>query len=148
MAKKDVIIILIIILIAIIASYLTFFRPKACSDIDCFNSAMVDCKKVSYTDESKEAFWKYVIKGRKKDDCEVEVKLLQLKEGTVDLIDLENKEMICELPLGTVGNPKNYLNRCHGLLKEEMQEVIIKNLHKYIVENLGELREGLDQVIE
>jgi len=60
---------------------------------------------------------------------------------------LEGKDMLCYLPLGSISAPQENLARCHGSLKEEMQAIIIKRLHNYIVDNLGEIGEELERAL-
>jgi len=60
---------------------------------------------------------------------------------------MEGKEMVCYLPLGTITSPQGNLANCHGLLKEEMQSLIINRLHNYIVNNLGQISEELTKAI-
>ena len=47
--------------------------------------------------------------------------------------------MICLIPLGFKASPESDINKCSGPLKEEMQVLIIKKLHEYILQNIGEL---------
>ena len=56
---------------------------------------------------------------------------------------LEGREMECYLPFGSVIEPEENLDRCHGLLKEEMQKIIINKLHNYITDNIGKLEDKL-----
>jgi hypothetical protein len=55
--------------------------------------------------------------------------------------------MECGFPKGVVVYPEQDIAQCHGLLKEEMQGIIIKKLHTYIVDNLGEIEQELDVLI-
>jgi len=134
---------ILIILVAVIAVYFTFFYPRKCGDATCFNSALLKCKRAKYIDDLTDAVWSYRIKGKSGDKCQVDVKLLQLKRGASEMVILEGKEMTCYLPLGVITSPQEDLKKCHGLLKEEMQSLIINRLHNYIVENLGEISEEL-----
>jgi len=133
----------IIILIAIISVYLTFFYARKCSDGICFNAALSKCKKAKYIDDAIDAVWAYEIKGKASGECKVEVELVQLKQGATEMEALQKKSMVCYMPLGTISSPQENLARCHGLLKEEMQSLIITRLHNYIVDNLGEIAQEL-----
>lgn len=141
---KKVILLIVIIVIAVIAVYLTFVYARPCSDKACFESSMQNCQRVSFIDDAADATWRYQIKGKDKDSCNIEVSLLYLKQGTSDMSILQDKNMICEIPLGVVGSPQENLQRCHGSLKEMLQEMIIKKLHNYITENLGEIKQELN----
>ena len=145
--RVSTILVVIIMIVAIVAFYFTFLYSKKCSDISCFNAALSECRKVSYLNDAKDAAWFYKIKGKRGEQCEIKVKLLKLKEGSTDLLVLEGKEMNCFLPLGSIVSPQENLARCTGPLKEEMQGVIIKRLHNYIVDNLGEISEELTKAV-
>jgi len=146
-SKKGLILIIIIIIVAIVAAYFTFFYTKKCEDINCFNSALSECEKTSIINDEEDATWFYEIKGKESGECKVYVELLRLKEGTIDIIKLEGKGMDCYLPLGEVSAPQSNLAKCHGLLREEMQEVVIKKLHVYITDNLGQIGEELNKAL-
>ncbi len=145
MEKKVIILIAAIVVIAIGAIFFTFFYTKKCSDVSCFNSALLECFRASYIDDARDLVWLYEIKGKYQDKCRVKVKLLEVKEGLSEASFLEGKEMMCSLPLGTVAAPQENLKNCHGLLKEGMQELIINRLHSYIVDNLGQISEELNK---
>ncbi len=145
--KKRIILLIMIVIVIAVAVYFTFFYTRKCPDRACFNLALGKCSRVSFLNDVEDATWFYKIKGKSGGSCEINVKLLKLKEGTTDLIGLEGKDMICFLPLGYTGDPQDNLDICQGLLKEEMQTVIITRLHNYIVDNLGEIAEGLGRVV-
>lgn len=147
MEKKRVILIVLIALVFILAVYFTFFYYKKCSGIGCFNSYLSKCKKAVYIDEGDNDVWLYKIKSKIKDECKVNVKLLQLKKGTSDASVLEGKDMDCYLPYSSIAKPQENLDRCHGLLKEEMQKIMINKLHSYITSNLGQISEELKKAI-
>ncbi len=145
--KKRIILVGLIIIVAVIAVFFTFFYTRKCSDANCFNKALAKCSKASFVNDAEDAAWLYAIKGKSEGDCKVNVEILQLKEGTVGMEGLENKDMDCYLPLGAITSPQENLGRCHGLLKEEMQSLIINKLHNYIVGNLGEISGELNKAI-
>ena len=49
---------------------------------------------------------------------------------------------------GLIVYPEKDLGVCHGRLKEELQGIIIKRLHTYIVDNIGEIDETLDLIVQ
>lgn len=147
MAKKSVLFLIVVLVVAVVAVYFTFFYTKKCDSRGCFNLAMEKCSKVSFLDDAEDATWLYKIKGKSQDDCMVYVELVKIKKGSVEMLRLENKDMECLVPIGSVASPQDNLGNCHGLLKEEMQNMIIKKLHSYIVDNLGEISEELEKVV-
>jgi len=118
---------------------------KKCEDLDCFEAALKNCKKVEFR-YAGENIWKYEIKGKQGNNCLVSAKLLQLKQGPFNAEKLEGKSMICEIPKGSVDLPGEDLSVCSGELKEEIQDVLIERLHSYIAENLGKISEDIKKV--
>jgi len=139
--------IIAIVIVALLAIYFSFFFHKTCSSQECFNSALLDCKKAQFLDDQQDATWQYSINGRVNQKCEVDVTLLQLKDGDVNMLELEGKSMKCYIDLGVIVGPQSNLDKCHGILKEEMQKLMIERLFKYIVDNTGEIAEELERVI-
>ena len=129
------------------AIYFSFFYSESCNDSSCFNNALLNCKKVGYIEETSDASWGYDIRGRVGDTCKVSVKLLQLKQGDVTLKMLQGEQMNCYIPYGSIIKPQANIDRCHGILKEDMQSIMINKLHNYITDNLGQIEESLRKVI-
>lgn len=132
----------LILVIAALALYYTFV-PTACEDYACFEAHMARCTPAVFVNEEDEATWKYSVLGTKQRTCETEVTLLNAKEGELDLRKYEGAQMRCYYTIGVAGFPEKNLAACHGPLKEAMQEIAIEKLYKYIVANLGEIREEL-----
>lgn len=144
--EQTAVIILVVLILIAVAGFLLFYT-KNCKNEKCFNSALEKCTKAKYISEVDEASWMYKINGKKDKECEVYVKLLQLKKGDINIASLEGKDMKCYLPLKVVDKPDKNIERCHGLLKEEMLKIMINNAHKYIMDNLGKIGEELKKVV-
>ena len=142
---KRGLLILVLVIVLIIALYFTT-APIECSNFDCFQENMINCQSAKYVNEEQEASWGYEIIGKKEEQCEIKVTLLSAKEGSLDLRQYEGNSMNCLYELGISAYPERELDLCHGKLKENIQSVIIENLHKYIVDNLGEISEELGGV--
>ena len=99
---------------------------------------MVYCNKVKFIGGTDMIF-EYAIKGSSNGHCEVGVLLLQGELNNQDSIKLEGLEMSCFLPKGVVMIPESDIGRCHGLLKEGLQDLVIERLHTYLVQNLGQI---------
>lgn len=138
---------LLIVLIAIVAIYFTFFFSYKCEDIACFQAHQEKCSKTEFINDDKAITWAYKINGKKDGKCEINVEILQIKEGSLDKKVLEGKSMNCYLPIGSKSFPEKDISVCHGLLKEEFQDIMLKNAHKYIVENIGEINAELNKVV-
>lgn len=146
-AIKTILIVLVLVVL-VGAIYFTFFYAYSCDDKACFMAHQEECSRTKYTNEDDDAVWKYHIKGKEGNNCVVNVKLERVKEGNLDLVKLQGKEMDCSLPLGITSSPEADISRCHGLLKEGMQDLIINNLYAYILDNVGEIDEGLKNASE
>ena len=137
--KRALAILVSVLILASAALFFVIFRPVTCDDYGCFESNMVKCKPTSYINEETGATWGYVIKGQEAGECDIEVELLLAKEGSLGIDEFEGHKMICSYPLGVPAFPDKDLSLCSGELKEDLQGLIIKKLHTYIVDNIGEL---------
>jgi len=140
--------VLLIVLAGLIWSvYNSYFYINQCSNVECFSKAMVDCKRKSYISDTADTIMEYSILGKDDGKCAVNTKLMRVKQGGSELKILEGKEMKCYVPLGVYTAPEKDLKNCHGLLKEEIQELIIKRMHTQIVENLGKISEETTKIL-
>lgn len=146
--RKDVIIILSILFLIVLsfAMYYTFFHTRLCGDYECFKAGMRDCSRVSYVNEGQEATWNYKINGNDGNNCIIDVTLLQAKQGVLGIEKLNGYSMTCSYPLGTSNYPEKDLTKCSGKLREELQTIIINKLHIYIINNLGELNQSIQNL--
>ncbi|MBU1050977.1 MAG: hypothetical protein KJ718_00280 [Nanoarchaeota archaeon] len=126
----------------------TFFYSPMCQTFECYEKLMRQCKPANYLNDGEEATWRYEITGIEDSACVVKVTLLQSKVGELGMERLAGYSMECGFPKGVVAYPEKDLGMCHGRLKEEMQGIIIKRLHTYIVDNIGEIDETLDLLVE
>ena len=128
----------------ILAAVFTFFHSPSCADLECFQNAMKECKRARYINEAQEASWRYEILGLREGQCDIRATLLQPKAGELVLEKLSGFDMICTFPGGISTYPERDIERCHGRLKEELQKIVINRLHKYLIENLGEIEESIE----
>ncbi len=143
--RVALVVLAVILLIAIIV--LVLMKTKECSNLECFNSALEKCKKAAWLSDENDAAWEYTIKGKANEECEVNVKLVEIKQGKTDVLKLQGMEMKCYVPAGFSGNPQADLSKCHGALKEEMQDVIINKMHSYILDNIGKISSDLTKAV-
>lgn len=149
--KSKIALAAIILVVLALAVYLTFFYSKACKDSACFTQSLSKCQKASYINDAEAAAWLYSIKGITTEagekNCRIDVRMLQAKEGEAELESLQGKSMSCYLPKGVVASPESDLSKCHGLLKEYiLEKIIIKKMHTYILEHVGEVSEELTKI--
>jgi hypothetical protein len=121
----------------LIAMYFTFFFSYRCSDISCFQIHQEKCVRAKFLEDTEDITWFYKIKGKEDKKCKINAEILQVKEGSLDKIKLEGTSMDCYLQIGDISLPESDLSKCHGILKEELQEIIINNAHRYIIDNIG-----------
>ncbi|MAG78891.1 hypothetical protein CMI40_00765 [Candidatus Pacearchaeota archaeon] len=144
-AKKILIILMLVVLSGVI--YFTFFFSYDCDDLACFQSHQEKCTKTEFLNDADDTTWLYNIKGKENGKCKINVEVLQIKTGALDKMKLEGTSMDCYLTIGDISSPEVDLKKCHGILKEEFQDIMIKNAHKYIIDNIGEINEELDKTI-
>ncbi len=127
--------------------YFTFFFSYKCSDISCFQAHQEKCVRTEFLNDAEDTTWFYKIEGKENQKCKINAEILQVKEGSLDKIKLEGTSMDCYLQIGDISLPESDLTKCHGRLKEELQEIIIENAHKYIIENIGKINPELNKTI-
>ena len=127
-----------VLIISILGIWMFFFSYASCDTWECFNAHLKDCSKVKFIGGTDMVF-EYIIKGSSNGECEVAVQLLQGKFNNQDSIKLEMQKMTCSLPKGVVMIPESDIGNCHGMLKEGLQDLVIKKLYTYLVQNLGKL---------
>ena len=136
----------LILVVLLSAIYFTFFFAYKCDSKECFLGKQESCKRATYVNNVDNIAWHYHIKGKKNNRCEIDVKILNVNEGSIDQEKLEGKEMTCFLALKSIDSPEAEIANCNGILKEGLQDLIIKKLHQYVLDNLGEIGEGLDAI--
>ena len=92
--------------------------------------------------------FEYIIRGNSDDKCRVDIELLQGELNNQDSIKLERQSMSCMLPESVIMIPESDISNCHGMLKEGLQDILIKKLHVYLVQNLGRLNLELAPIPE
>ncbi len=142
------VIVIVLAIIGIIASaYMLIYYSKQCADEECFKQSIVKCSRAMYTSKDTDMILRYRILGKSGETCKINVALLQLKRGSAELNPLQGKEMLCYLPSGIYMKPEKEIANCHGELREGIQEVIIQRMHSELVENIGEIKAEITEVL-
>lgn len=144
------VVILLIILVLGVFIYLFFFRTVKCqvNDEACFSSSIINCDRASFIRETDDFVTSYNIIGKSENNCEVTVSIIQVKKGSSELSVLEGKSMNCNVPAGlNIQNPEKDIKNCQGLLKEEIQNIIIQKMHAQLIENMVQIREDITKVL-
>jgi len=128
----------VVLAVLIWGVWAAFFSYATCENWDCFNNKLKDCGKVKFIG-GEDMIFEYTVKGISDGECEVGVELLRGELNNQDSLKLEAHKMTCYLPEGVVMIPESNIGKCTGLLKEGLQDLIIKKLHTYLVQNLGKL---------
>ena len=136
----------LILVVLLAAIYFTFFFSYKCDSKECFLLKQESCKRATYLNIADGTTWFYQIKGKDSGRCEILTRILNVNEGSFDQEALEGKDMTCLMKIGDTSPPEAEIGNCHGLLKEGLQEIIIKRLHQYVLDNLGEIGEDLESI--
>lgn len=120
-------------------NYIYFFP---CSNQACFDNYLSACKRAEFT-SSGSKIMKYNIIGKEDEECIVMIKLLGGEYSTQELTLLKNKEMACAVPFGKALTPEEDISKCHGELKEIIQDIIISRLNNYVAQNIGKINYDL-----
>lgn len=145
-----IVIISLIILVLGVFIYLFFFRTVKCqlNDEACFSGSIINCERASFVRENEEFVTSYNILGKSESGCEVIVSIIQVKKGSNELSSLEGKSMSCNVPAGlNIQNPEKDIKNCQGLLKEEIQNIVIQKMHAQLIENMVQIREDITKVL-
>lgn len=141
--KKKVIAI-VIVLVAIALVFLIIKTKNCGSDDACFNSASAKCSRAKVTTFSQENQYHYQVLGEKRDNCIIEVTLLDLSDSQPTDVQraLEGKSMTCAVPLTelqttAVKDMENLIDMCSGQLKEANLQIAIDKMYEIIVKNIG-----------
>ncbi len=132
---------ILVLFVALLGTYYFVYQPKECKDANCFQDAKEKCKRVYWIREDTQSSWGYTILGGNNGDCSIQVQLIESKDGSLDTVKLQTKEMICKVSKGDTLAPEKDLSQCSGELKEGIQEIMIQRMHNYILENLGDIKE-------
>lgn len=116
---------------------------EKCDSWECFNENLVKCKRTKFAGGTDTGIYGYTINGKIQDTCEVDVLLIQGELNNQESIALEGKSMTCYSSLGAIVYPESDLSKCHGELKESIQEQVILKLHNYIAQNLGQINSNI-----
>jgi hypothetical protein len=134
--------ILVIVIIVTIILMMIYF-PKSCDNLQCFSESMADCEHASLVRVDSKASWYSEIKrGLDDNSCLVKVKLLKMNQGDIDVEYLEGLEMTCAVKKAETLFPEENMESCTGILKEELQGIIIEKMHNYIIKNINDIKES------
>jgi hypothetical protein len=123
--------------------WLLFFSFEDCNGLECFNENLKSCDRAKFIG-GDDMIFRYSILGRSGNVCNVHTELLQGELNNQDSLKLEGQSMICSLPFGMIGVPENNIGECHGVLKENLQDIVIKKMYSYIIQNIDRL--GLESI--
>jgi hypothetical protein len=137
----------VVLVLLVVGVWMLFFSYAECDSWECFNEYLRECKRVRFIGGTDMIF-EYAVRGSSDGHCEVNAMLLQGELSNQDSVRLEGQEMTCFLPKGVVMIPESDIGRCHGLLKEGLQDLVIEKLHAYLVQNLGQINLEMIDVSE
>ena len=138
--RSPLVIIALALLFITIIYFLLVYKPT-CKTQDCFSNALFKCSKALYRNEAANITWFYSIDGVKKDKCNVYAEIRDIKADAETINALKGKSMNCYIPKRIAGSfmPDEKLEYCHGLLKEDLQELIIQKMNLLIIQNIGQI---------
>lgn len=147
-SKNSIIISLFIIILGIALLYYSgiLLKPIECRDIACYKEYLLTCKKSFLINEDKNYVYRYeILRNNGNSYCDVQVRLIKIKtSSTSDNEKLEGLEMICKINRFEDILPEKNMLSCSGKLREDLQEIIINNLHSIILQNLNKINEELN----
>ncbi len=153
MNKRGIIVIVIGVLI--ILSILFFiFNTKDCKTSGCFEKAALKCNKATIkVQEANGSISQYTIKGDKGSNCLLHIELKKMSSLSQEMKDkFEGKDMLCQIPKNEFSRMKieemgSNLDYCHGPLKEEIYDVVIKKLYNLVIRDMGSVLQEVERVL-
>ncbi len=141
-------VVLLIIAITLASGVIYYFYgyTRHCETESCFLDNLAACRRASFISEQQGNKWLYETKGKAGNFCTVYVKNLEISSQEIELQSVKGKDMFCRIPKEAAGSYieiQQQLEFCTGPLKEELQDVIIKKLYNYIIQNLGDIKDVL-----
>lgn len=141
--RNSIVISFIIIILGLVLFYyfVGFEKSTECNDINCYKEYLLKCKKSFLINEDDNYAYRYeILKNNENSYCDVNVRLLKVKNGTAESEKLEGLNMICKVNKFEDIMPEKNILSCSGKLREELQEIIINRLHNTILQNLKEIQ--------
>lgn len=146
--------ILLLIAVIFILFYAGVFK-KSCTDDQCFNDYVRQCRPVDYFNQKNNNLYVYSVSRSLGESCNIKITLEKVAPGSdADVRELlEGESMDCLFPrevletsdLNEIGN---ILSFCHGTLKEGIYELIIQRMYTHIIGNLNEIKVQTEGVLE
>ncbi len=142
--KKKFIVFAIVFALILVASviFITLTHYDKCDTWECFNENIAACTKTKFIG-GEDIIFKYIIYEKTNDECRINVTLYEGELNNQDTLLLKDKSMICSLESGVVALPESDLSKCHGELKESLQEQVINDLYTYLIQNLGQINKNI-----
>lgn len=133
-----------------IAGYYTgYFREYCGQDRACFDANLQKCKASEFVYAKENTIYTYIMYPSVKNRCVFKIRLERVAEGTSpELRRLEGEEMKCVLQregaakVDLDADPQ-FLQSCHGSLKEGMYEVLLQRMSGVFLNNLRSVSEGM-----
>jgi len=142
--KDKALVITLAVMILIVLGYFVYLfgiKVPICTEKECFVNSLRECSKSAYVNEYTSASWYYEVKGKDNGNCIVKVKAIEVGEDLETSNALRDKTMDCAIPLELAGSfmPESKIEYCHGLLRETIQDLMIKKMQLYIIQNVGQI---------
>jgi hypothetical protein len=145
-SKNSLIVSAIIVVLGLVGLFYfgVFGSVEKCGEIGCYYENLDSCKKSYVLNEDENYVYRYEILNTKGlSYCEVDVRLVKVKNGGPNSAKLEGLNMICKVNRFEEIRPENDMLVCSGKLREELQEIIIDRMHNQILQNWEEIQKGL-----
>jgi hypothetical protein len=136
-----------ILLALFLAGYYTGYLREDCEqDKVCFDEKAKACQPAELTLVKNNNVYLYWVGNSLGKACEIHIQLLQVEAGASPEFrqTVEGKEMVCKVPkeqlaVRNIDDIENFMQYCHGELKEGLYELIILRMQENIIEQLSDL---------
>ena len=145
-SKNAIIVSVVVIIIGLVGLYYfgIFGSVSECGDMACYYESLGSCKKSYVVNEDENYVYRYeILNVNGNSYCDVDVRLMKVKDGGPDSAKLEGLNMVCRVNRFGEMRPEDDMLVCSGRLREELQEIIIDRMHNQILQNWEEVQKGL-----
>ena len=153
MNKRGLVLIVVIILILVSLFYFVF-KTNECKTSGCFEDAALNCKKAEINvREANGSISQYTIQGKESGNCLLNIKLEKIGSLSEEMKNkFEGKDMTCNIPLNEFSRMKiedmgANLDYCHGPLKEEIYDIVIKKLYNLVIRDMSSVLQEVERVL-
>lgn len=143
----------IFLVLFLLGYYTGYLRQHCGQDAVCFEERAHACRPTNLLVVQQNTVYAYGI-GSSIGDCHLSVTLKRVDAGApVEFQRLEGKKMTCSIPKKelegfTVEGFDQYMQYCHGLLKEGLYELLLTRVYSHLIGNMDDVLQAAETALQ